>query len=537
MPKKIDPSGYLFLFLSLLIPLVYYLNRFLLPDYAFDTVNYHIFIGERGLHNFLFPFGKGEFFPTGLHTFSPLFEVLGAFVRRFLGYRLGTLPTLMSYFIIIFYVYRFIRLLIPEFFKKKPAILPFILFLNTIIVFELLAQMATYFVDITHTAFVVASLFYLFRFIKEAKQKDAYVSSLIMGLALLGKMTTLIYVIPFVGILLYVIVIHRKWKVLIICILLTSLPAVGFAFRLWEMTGNPLFPFYNSIFKSPYFSYQNFRNGDFGPRNAFEIIFWPVVSIFNKGRLGELERYFYDLKLSLFFFVACNFGITAFRQPKITWEKLLSVFFFVSYYLWTAVFGYLRYAAILEIIGGVMLIYIWSNTARLKKVVNVFLYLLIAFFSVQNYKILKVNLDNEYAWRPPLIRNVNLHLTQLKNIFEDKLSISSGLMRQINESDAFINCAPATSGYYTLLKVYKPVIMSHDLVFQYGMTKEYENKARALLMNKTYNYAALLVGGENNPNMDQCLKTLKNGVIVTSSSPFIGNSREYFFVFGKQSFK
>lgn len=45
-------------------------------------------------------------------------------------------------------------------------------------------------------------------------------------------------------------------------------------------TGNPVFPYYNSIFKSVYFSANNFKDVRWGGTNLLEKIFWIVYAAF-----------------------------------------------------------------------------------------------------------------------------------------------------------------------------------------------------------------------------------------------------------------
>lgn len=542
MIKRLVRSRYLYIALASLIPLFFYINRFLLPDFAFDTVNYHVFNGERGLRNFLIPYSIKEFFPAGLHSFSPFLEFFSAFTRYLFGYRLGTLPGLLSYFLIIIYVYKTAHYLIPDFFSKANRSFAFLFFVNSVVVFELLVQVATYFVDTIHTMFVVIGFYYFTKFIKESKRNYALLASTVFGLSLLGKLTSFVFVIPFVLMLFLQLIKLRDWKTLVFSLVLLFLPFGVFACKIWLSTGNPIFPLYNSIFRSPYFAYVSFQNHNFGPRNITEVLFWPIISAVQKGRLGELEKYFYDYKLSLSFAIAVIFTTSLLMKTnkvKEVWLINISIFYFLSYYLWAYAFGYSRYGSMFEILAGIMLMVLYSKALYSDKALKIATLCLLLILTVQNYRILKVNIDNEYAWRSPMIRNFSVHLTQLRHLFDNKIAISSKIERRLLLTDVFVNCGMPGLGLYTLLNIDKPVIMLPDMSKEYQMTNAYYAESiKRLGVGKKgiMSFAAFMRKDGMNPNDAACLKTLSdNGAVIDVRLPVAYKAREGFagdLVFG-----
>ena len=57
-------------------------------------------------------------------------------------------------------------------------------------------------------------------------------------------------------------------------------------------TGNPVFPFYNSIFKSPYLEIGNWLEDSYGPKNFIERLIWPLYTLINPRRSFDTNTYY-----------------------------------------------------------------------------------------------------------------------------------------------------------------------------------------------------------------------------------------------------
>lgn len=526
------------IFIASAIPIYFYLTRFLIPDFSFDTVNYHLFIGNRGLGDFFLPFGKNEFFPTGLHSFSAFFDTFFSITRHLLGYRLGTLPGLLAYLIVIYYVYKVVKYIIPYFLTKPLLVLAFI---NAIIVFELLAQVGTYFIDIVSAAFLMSGFYYFILYIREKRQLSLYISSALFGFALFGKLTNLVYIVPFLAFLVIYNLKRKKIKAMFASVILCLLPTVIYSLLLFSLTGNPVFPFFNSVFRSQYFSNVSFVNSFFGPKNLPEGLMWPLFTIKNHERLGELEALFYDKKLTIYFFIAVIYLLynllTKNNQGK--WRYAIIGFFFIAYYLWVFAFGYLRYAVFLELIGSlifILLINDFSDKKTLLKVVPIFLLLILL---IQDYKILRISPRIEYAWRSPISLNVKQVSILTPNLFADKVQLPKDVEKLINQSDVYVNCGLPGTGLYTFLNIDKPVILLPGANSDYNMTKKYYEKEYTLanLNNKkTIRFTAMTMENGSNPNDAACTKTLGNSRYKIFQkyhyTSIIGDKKSGFLYFG-----
>jgi len=100
------------LMLGLLIPLALFLNRFLIPDISFDSVNYHLYLGFKGVN---WQNNQFEFYPTGIHNFSTILDVPGYVLSEVFGYRLGSIGSLIFLYLSIYVVYKIFRLYKPKF--------------------------------------------------------------------------------------------------------------------------------------------------------------------------------------------------------------------------------------------------------------------------------------------------------------------------------------------------------------------------------------------------------------------------------------
>jgi hypothetical protein len=153
------------------------------------------------------------------------------------------------------------------------------------------------------------------------------------------------------------------------------LTAGHWLYRLQRTFGNPLFPFYNAIFKSPYFDEHNFADVHSVPGTLAAAVALPfrftVPTNFSMGLL------FRDPRLAVVEVLAAaaliTWGVRRFarrsRAPeprRITRDAgtWLVVFFSVSYALWVNQFSIYRYAATLEQLAPVVIVVLLGKVLR-----------------------------------------------------------------------------------------------------------------------------------------------------------------------------
>src|ERR1043166_301375 len=79
-------------------------------------------------------------------------------------------------------------------------------------------------------------------------------------------------------------------------------PIAPFSVFIYKITGNPVFPLYNGIFKSPFWPQGVAFDPRWGPHNFAESLAWPVVMFLHPDRLCEFP--YYSGRLTIGFIVA-----------------------------------------------------------------------------------------------------------------------------------------------------------------------------------------------------------------------------------------
>jgi len=136
--------------------------------------------------------------------------------------------------------------------------------------------------------------------------------------------------------------------------------------RLWIKFQNPLFPFFNHIFKSPYTEPTGHTDDRFLPSNIKRVLFYPYYFTYN--RLTTMEWPFQDLRLAfIHFLLGLAVAMIAMRwifsrrsplspSPVTLTRVWLIVFFVISYMVWEAKFSIYRYLAPLEQLAPIAIV-------------------------------------------------------------------------------------------------------------------------------------------------------------------------------------
>jgi len=138
------------------------------------------------------------------------------------------------------------------------------------------------------------------------------------------------------------------------------------AAELWSRLGNPVFPFANDVFRSPFGPVQGLQDSRWTARNALDWFSPPVDSAFGiHGRLQEVPMR--DARL-LSVFVAVVPWLVVQRKrartgPKASGSELL-VWWAITYGVWLAMFRYYRYATVLEILAPTLVLTLLADVRR-----------------------------------------------------------------------------------------------------------------------------------------------------------------------------
>ena len=364
-PVKEKLPNQFWLLVALPLLLIYSL-RVIFPDISFDVLDYHIFQGERVLRGPLFR--PGDFFPTPA-PFNPSPDILTGLYRHALGYRLGTA---VNYFALIWtgmILSRLLRDYLASAWLRCAAVL------LVLLTEQLLFQINNYMVDLLALPLLLEAT-RLAIYLKPGGETSRTIRiAFLLGGAIAFKLANLAFLIPILMVYVFNLFVgvdrdklqHRILrfsKIAPAAVLAFVMPSLPFTYVIYRFTGSPIFPFYNGIFKSPYWSQGAAFDPRWGPHGLFETIAWPVVMFFRPERLCEFTAY--SGRLSIGFVLAAICVVIARRDREI---RSIAFITLLGSILWSASSGYIRYALYLELTSGVVLIwlvrFLWRRCAQL----------------------------------------------------------------------------------------------------------------------------------------------------------------------------
>lgn len=130
----------------------------------------------------------------------------------------------------------------------------------------------------------------------------------------------------------------------------------------YELTGNPIFPAYNDLFKSDWVDPGRWTDDRFKPLDLPSILLYPATWAFAKSHRA-IELYMRDPRMLFGLIAVAALALKLFRggftdrlRPSTRMSMLLAIFFFVSFVLWQVQFSIYRYLAIVESFSGVLIV-------------------------------------------------------------------------------------------------------------------------------------------------------------------------------------
>lgn len=136
------------------------------------------------------------------------------------------------------------------------------------------------------------------------------------------------------------------------------------AWTLWSEYGNPVFPYFNHVFHSPWWEQLAFFDRAWGPKEPMHWLFFPFLYSFDPLLASEVP--FSDWRLAAVLLIALLAAIkrmTARRdvflreaeENRTAW-RLLIVFTLATYVAWLKLFGIYRYLVPLEVLSGPLIV-------------------------------------------------------------------------------------------------------------------------------------------------------------------------------------
>ena len=337
------------------------LSVFLEQDVAADFLAYHYYNGFSFLNDRL----AYDIAPAQMSTYyNPLLDAAlylldNAFSKTPFLFIMG-LPAGLALFIVY-------KIAVLFFTDGKKIWIPLTLLIS-MTGFAFFRQIGTCSHEITIACFVLASLYILLK--KPEKTGWYFTAGALLGAAAGFKLTAAIYCVSTgLTLLLFYKTLDKPKTFIGFFILggLTGFLAVdGFWMRvLWKNFQNPFFPFWNKIFKSPYFYDLNYIDDLHLSYSLKKLLFLPFI-IFSGNFLGaETQNTVGDINFSdarwviayvlLFVFVIKLFN-KQFRNSLSEKTLFTVVFLFVSYLLWLFSSQNIRFTVPVEMLFGVVFI-------------------------------------------------------------------------------------------------------------------------------------------------------------------------------------
>lgn len=174
--------------------------------------------------------------------------------------------------------------------------------------------------------FVLATIFLLIRASKKLRNNETKfgllhigIAGLIIGVGFGIKPSIAIFI---ASTAIAFSVFSVRWPIKMIALLIYSIAGIfgGLAsagfwwWELWIRFGNPFFPFYNNIFKSPYFTSAPVVWTTFLPNGLWEYLVWPFIFSFNGLRVNQSD--FSDVRFALLYLL-CMAWLIVYVAKKI----------------------------------------------------------------------------------------------------------------------------------------------------------------------------------------------------------------------------
>jgi Glycosyltransferase family 87 len=126
---------------------------------------------------------------------------------------------------------------------------------------------------------------------------------------------------------------------------------------LWQQFGSPMFPFFNSIFRSPEAPLAPVADGRFRPHGLADAMAYPFYWLIGDHRSSEFA--FRDPRfavVAILLVLTIGAGLARKAQILRPRDKQFLLFFVVSYGLWLEMFSIQRYAIVLELMAAPLIV-------------------------------------------------------------------------------------------------------------------------------------------------------------------------------------
>lgn len=444
--------------------LFFYALRAALPDLSWDVIDYRIINAERALRGW--PIGPGDFFPTRF-PFNPAPDMVMGLGRYALGYRLGTL---VNFSALVWAGMILERMLRPYLTRATPRCLGVLVLLLTE---HLLFEVNNYMVDLLALPLLLeATRLALSRPEDERRQRRTFARiGFYLGASLAFKLTNLAFAIPIVLLCAYRVA-RGEWHFDVRAVAFglagILLPLAPYSLYIFWQTGNPVFPLYNWIFKSPYWPVVDTRTERWGPivddprfknMKAWEILLWPLLQPLRvEHTAGDLGPHWG--RVSVGFLAALAGALWRGTDRSV---RALCLVTLAGALLWSAASGMLRYAMYVELVGGAVALYFVAvllrkaddaSTPPRPLLLKASALLLLCVLAAQTASACVYAYKFEWGGRPSVLENPRAHLPELRHLLRDREPrgfLSDEERALFDGVGVWVESSPVTSGFQVML--------------------------------------------------------------------------------------
>ncbi|HEX8284691.1 MAG TPA: hypothetical protein VF588_15105 [Pyrinomonadaceae bacterium] len=446
--------------LVVLPPLVFFfLLRLPFPDASYDVLNYRMLHAERSLRGTLY--AAGDFFPTPA-PYNPAPDTVTGLFRLALGYRLGTVVNLLALALAARVVDKLLRPFVAGAWARAACVL------LVVLAEHLLFEVNNYMVDLLALPLLLEAT-WLALGADEAEtlhtRRTIFVhAALLLGLASALKLTNAAAVLAVVLLCAYkALAGPRRLKLrelpatVALCFAAFAAPLVPFAVYLWRLTGNPLFPLANGLFKSPFWPTGGGWDDRWGPHGLWETLVWPVLAFFEPARHSELAVY--SGRVTLGFVVAlCGLALAR-RDGRV---RVLCLVLLTGCLAWGAGgMGYSRYGLYLELLSGVVVVAVAARLFKTKSWRTATAALFVAALCAQAAAACVYAARYEWSMRPTALSDWDSYRYEARYIFRDRRlrDFASGETRALLDGvGAWIDTGSKANAFESLYKPDAPVL-------------------------------------------------------------------------------
>lgn len=342
-------------------------------DASWDLRGYHYYNAFAFLHHRLF---NWDIVPAHQQTFyNPLFDLLNYFVIKYMPsavwaeFILGSFHGIAVYFLVKI-AFCLIRTERPglRYFYVAVAVLLGVTGVASVM------QIGTAYNESQVTIFVMASVFLVLQFINGVGAQRIYFclfAGLILGLAVGLKQTAVSYAFAlFLALLCYQKLDLKQLKLIfftgIVFLLGFSLTGGFWMWILYQQFHNPLFPFYNNFFHSPFVAHDNFIYAIALPPTFKQALLYPFYWLHVTSR-SSMAR---DPRITATFILGMVFiGHWAYQKlinkssalqttvQERDSVRFVCLFYYLSYFFWLFEFAIYRFTIPIDFLAGLLIVY------------------------------------------------------------------------------------------------------------------------------------------------------------------------------------